>query len=362
MAHNLASDRNGNHMFASYRESAWHNLGTVFQDRVNGEEMLKRAGLDFIVRQADMEVPCVVECDATSFDRMDENGRPCMIKRTTVPSMKAIYRSDTGDILGVASDRYEIFQNSEMVALMDSMVADGSIVYETAGGLGRGEQVWVLANIPDLSFDIKGDAMKQYMLITTSHNGSAALQIFPTAIRVVCQNTMRMATQGRKDREEAHGKNTVNSGFSIKHTKSMPQMVAKVSDAFKTVIEANKFSRELYAALAEIPSTKEMKDEFFGFIVDGNKAEASGRALARRDTKRAELNNMLLLPTNNTDASKGTAFGLLQAGVEFVDYFSGTRATNGKTSEQARFESSQFGAGADMKDEMIDKICELAGV
>jgi phage/plasmid-like protein (TIGR03299 family) len=363
MAHNLASDRNGRPMFASFRQGAWHQLGTVFQEAVTGDEMLRIAGLDYMVRHADLTAPVLVEGTADNFDGMDEMGRPFIRQTSTVQGLKAVYRGDTGDILGVTSDKYEIFQNKEMVALLDEMAGAGQIVYETAGGLGKGEKVWVLANIPDLDFNVKDDAIRQYMLVTTAHDGSAALQIFPTAIRVVCQNTMRMATQARKDREVASGKNNITAGYSVKHTAKMRDMVAQVVDAYKATIDANRFSRELYAALAETPSTKEMKDEFFGFIVDGGKVEANtAKAQTRRDGKRKELDNMLLLPTNNTEAAKGTAWGLLQAGIEFVDYFGGTRATGGKTTEQARFESAQFGAGADLKDTMLDKIVELAGV
>jgi phage/plasmid-like protein (TIGR03299 family) len=282
-----------------------------------------------------------------------------------VDGVRGIYRSDTGVILGLASEKYEIFQNREMVEVMDAIAKDSGLTYEVAGGLGKGERVWVLAHIPDLTYDVKGDTIKSYILAQTSHDGSSALNLQPTQVRVCCANTLRMAMIARKGMEAKHGKQNVKSGYSIKHTRSMKAMVAEAVAAFAGCVEVNKFSRELHKALAEVPATPAMTDEFLSFIVDGKDAEGkevSKRAEARRDSKRAELNMLRVAATNTTAATAGTAFGLLNTGTEWVDHFASTRKVNGKTEDQSRFESANFGGGNDLKDAMLEKIVELAGV
>ena len=54
MAHELESDKS----FASFREPAWHGLGTVFTEEVSTREMLELANLqDWNVRLEPVEVP-----------------------------------------------------------------------------------------------------------------------------------------------------------------------------------------------------------------------------------------------------------------------------------------------------------------
>jgi len=374
MAANLALGRNQSAMFASLREPAWHKQGIVFTEPVNGREMLKLAQLDFQVQACPIFGNVRVETGketAIGWDAVTDSpimGREIAAEPRSeeVDGIVGIYRNDTGVILGLASEKYEIFQNREMVEVMDAIAKDSGITYEVAGGLGKGERVWVLANVPDLTYDVKGDTMKSYLLVQTSHDGSSALNIQSTAIRVVCQNTLRMAMIARKGEEAKHGKQNVKSGYSIKHTRSMKAMVAEAVAAFAGCVEVNKFSRELHKALAEVPATPAMTDEFFSFIVDGKDekdgGELSKRAEARRDGKRAELNMLRVAATNQTAATSGTAFGLLNTGTEYVDHFASTRKVNGKTEDQARFESANFGNGNDLKDAMLEKIVELAGV
>lgn len=361
MAANLALQRNGAAMIASYREMPWHGQGTVFTDPVSGPDMLKAAGLDFKVLACPLFGNVRVEEPVTRILKPDLVAMP-------LEGVQGIYRSDTGAILGMSSEKYEIFQNDEMIAVIDAIAKDAGVTYEVAGGLGRGERVWVLAHIPDLSFDVKGDAMKEYLTIFTSHDGSSALNLFPTKIRVVCANTWRAATVERTRREAKHGKNTVKAGYSIKHTRNMKDMVAQAVDALAAAVECNKFSREFYRSLAETASTPAMKEEFFGFIVDGGKDEKeradeiSKRTAARRESKMAELNALMVSPTNQTPATRGTAWGLWNTASEWIDHLAPTRKVGGKSEAAARFESSQFGGGADLKDAAMGKIAELAGV
>jgi phage/plasmid-like protein (TIGR03299 family) len=363
-------------MIASYREVPWHKQGVVFQEAVSGREMLKLAGLDFDVMacpifgnvRTETGKETAIGWDAAADAPVMGREMAAEPRSEEVDGIKGIYRSDTGVILGLASEKYEIFQNREMVEVMDAIAKDSGMTYEVAGGLGKGERVWVLANIPDLSYDIKGDMMKSYLLVQTSHDGSSALNIQPTMVRVCCSNTLRMAMIARKGEEVKHGKQNIKSGYSIKHTRSMKAMVAQAVEAFAGCVNVNKFSRELHKALAEVPATPAMKDEFFNYIVASGKDEketlneASKRTETRRDNKRAELNMLMHSATNQTEATRGTAFGLLNTGTEYIDHFASTRKVNGKSEDQSRFESANFGGGNDLKDGMLQKIVELAQV
>lgn len=55
---------------------------------------------------------------------------------------------------------------------------------ETAGSLYAGRRVWVLATLPD-HVEVGGDAVRPYVLLMNSHDGSTAVIAATTPIRVV---------------------------------------------------------------------------------------------------------------------------------------------------------------------------------
>lgn len=372
MAHDLATNRNGEAMIALLRQPAWHKLGTVLSEAVSGDEMLKRAGMDWEVFSAPLFANGQKETGLTKATGWDNaTDKPLLTKEYAecviqVPNRKAIYRSDTGVCLGIAGEGYEIFQNQEMIQVMDTIAKDSSMEYEVAGALGAGERVWILASIKDLNFDIKGDQVKQYLTIKSSHNGSSALDIHPTTIRVVCANTWRASEYEIKRVRAASGKNTFKGGFTIKHTKNMKDMVSKAIAIYQQAVETNAFSRKFHESLAEVKVTGKQKDDFFSFVANGGEdidtKTLEDGALSRYNTRLDTLNGLWNSPTNQTEATKGTAYGLLQTAGEYVDHFAGTRCTNGRSEDASRFESSQFGTGADLKDLCVERVAELAGV
>ena len=63
MAHELET-QNGVASFASFREPAWHGLGTVFSDEKTTSEMLAAANLNnWNVRLVDVEIPNTLTSD-----------------------------------------------------------------------------------------------------------------------------------------------------------------------------------------------------------------------------------------------------------------------------------------------------------
>jgi hypothetical protein len=104
--------------------------------------------------------------------------------------------------------------------------------------------------------------------------------------------------------------------------------------------------------MMQVPVTANMKNRFFDSIVGDEKNNKRGSTV--RKNKIDTLENIYESPTNQTKSSKDNLWGLLNTGIEYVDYFRGTRCTDETDDCEARkFESAMFTSGADMKDDML---------
>src|SRR5262249_13090964 len=80
---------------------------------------------------------------------------------------------------------------------------------ESAGALGNGERVWVLAKLANSISVTDGDVIERHLLLSNSHDGRGAVGVRFTPIRVVCQNTLNFALKGG------------NAAVAIRHTKNV---------------------------------------------------------------------------------------------------------------------------------------------
>ena len=80
------------------------------------------------------------------------------------------------------SGRHEAFQ------FVDQLLGT-SLIFETAGSLHGGRRVWVLATLPE-HVEVGSDAVRPYVLLMNSHDGSTAVIAATTPVRVVCMNTL----------------------------------------------------------------------------------------------------------------------------------------------------------------------------
>jgi phage/plasmid-like protein (TIGR03299 family) len=155
-------------------EVPWHGLGTYIEDAPSIDEMLIRAGLDWSVTKEPM------------FTTVGD-------KKIEVPGHFALRRSSDNRILDVVGNQWNPIQNEEAFEFFRDFVEAGDATMETAGSLKDGNYVWGLANLKT-SFKLPGkDEVKGYLLVGLPHQQGKALIIRPTAVRVVCNNTLSMA-------------------------------------------------------------------------------------------------------------------------------------------------------------------------
>jgi phage/plasmid-like protein (TIGR03299 family) len=190
MGHNLNTS-NGRASMFYVGDPPWHNLGIRLDHPATAEEAIEAAQLDYTVKKKPLRAVIHAKRHAEVGDHF------------------ATVRLDTGDVLGVVGSRYEVIQNRDAFAFFDALVGDDEAIYHTAGVLGKGERIWILAKLPDYIRVGKNDLVEKYLLLTNSHDGSSLVRAKLTPIRVVCQNTLSVALNGSE--QEVRIRHTANA-------------------------------------------------------------------------------------------------------------------------------------------------------
>lgn len=149
-------------------QTPWHGLGREIKYAPTSEEAIIAAGLDWEV------IPRPI------FDEFGNELR----------GYKVNTRSTDGKNLGIVTNRYKIVQNKEAFEFTDALLGEG-VTYETAGSLASGKRVWMLARMEGTT--IAEENIDPYLVFTNSHDGTGAVRVAITPVRVVCQNTLNLA-------------------------------------------------------------------------------------------------------------------------------------------------------------------------
>lgn len=215
----------------SVREKPWHGLGTIVAEAQKSEEALRLAGLDWNVIQAPIYTN----------------------KGEKVDGYRVNIRDTDRQVLGVVTDRYKVIQNREAFAFTDELLGAG-VRYETAGSLQDGKKVWLLARLPR-EFIISGERISPYLVFSNTHDGSGAVRVAITPIRVVCNNTLNLTL------------NTASRSFSMIHTGDIK---GKISEAKQTLFMADQYMENLgkeFERLRKLKMTDQQVKEYIELLL-----------------------------------------------------------------------------------------------
>ena len=299
---------------AFVRETPWHGLGNRLPDKQPLEVWLEAAGMDWEIKTTDV----LFRVGAGNNFNVHPN-----------PDAKVLYRSDTLAPLSVVSPRYKVVQPKEILEFYRDLVSIGGFELETAGVLKDGKKLWALAKTGEEMLLKGGDRVKGYLLLATSCDGTLATTAQFTSVRVVCNNTLQMATDDRV------------GAIKVPHSTKFDPMTVKQAlgvgasawDAFAekaqalTTRKVNRLDVTKYlidvlgdrnAPIAEQPNEKALKS-----VIDMFAGQGKGSTLS---------------------SAEGTAWGLVNAVTEYVDHHRRAR------SRDNRLDSAWFGQGASIKE------------
>lgn len=259
--------------------------------------------------------------------------------------------ADRRRVLGVTHPGFTPLQNREGIEIFDSIFGKGKGVYHTGGYLGNGEVVWALARLPKNLEVAKKDAVNTYALFTNSHNGSIAIDIRLTTVRVVCQNTLSLAL-----------KKKAKTVFKHSHQGNYSDLKTQMEEFFEDTLKAADHVGETFMAMLHRGfDDDEIKAYVEGLFpipskrpgVDQNPRAAA--LYAARVRKVISIREKILELAQNgrgteIEGVKGSLWGAFNAVLEYVDHYAETRSD--------RLAYAMLGTGASLKREAFDRVVD----
>ena len=296
----------------------WHGLGSILDSPPSMEEAIQAAGLDWKVKLA----PLCLQKDARPVDH------------------RACVRDSDGTILGVVGPDFRPLQNADAFAWFQPFVDSGSVTLEAAGSLHEGRKVWVLAKTANGTADIvKGDAVEQYVLLAHAHDGSLAIRVGFTNVRVVCQNTLSASLSDGRSKL-----------LKVRHTKNAKDALALVRDTMDTAQADFRATTETMRALAKKGCSEATLKRYVREVFEEGSADD--------ETSSARLVNRivpLFEGGRGSELSRGTMWGAFNAVTEYTSHERGRSA-------DSRVDSQWFGEGARIAQRALDVAVEYVGL
>jgi phage/plasmid-like protein (TIGR03299 family) len=333
MAHEIFGNR-----FYTYEQPAWHKLGEVGQEKEGAVKVYKRFAPVTIGTQ-----PVYIQNEDGTYEAVD--------------SFRAIVREAgddyTREVFNIVSAGYEIVTPLEICKLWDARV--GRHV-ETLGVLKGGRLMFISAKLP--AFDVRGDECENYLLLTAPYSGTAGHEIMMTPRRVVCNNTLIL---GRREASEA---------YMVPHHEGSTQVLGDWLEAVATTAEARaEAMREVFELLAATTLAKKQIAPVLTEVYPDLKvpssaatAEATKARMERFERQRewAPKRRQAVVALyeggglgSDTQAAKGTAWGLYNAVCEMEDRRPGLRENDAAS-------DAVFGSRAQNKAVAFDALVQLA--
>lgn len=305
MAHAI-ENLNGKDCMFYVNETPWHGLGQKLNENPSISEAITAAGLDWEV-----------------------GTKPLFTAEGEEVNAKATFRKIDNRVLGVVGPRYTPLQNQDAFDWFQPFLDAGECELHTAGSLHNGQKVWVLAKLNrDNSEIVKGDETAKFILLSNSHDGTTAIRVGYSFIRVVCANTLA----------SAHSKNSNSKLIRIRHTRSSKTNLDNVRDIMDNINSEFEATAEQYRFLASKDFNQNDVRRYVKIML-GIENTPDNEIKTRTRNIMDEILGLIDGPKQNIPGVRGTYWAAWMGYNEYLNYHKGRNPDN-------RMDSLWFGQSA----------------
>ena len=303
-------------------EVPWHGLGVPVSNDLTPVQMMDKAGLNWNVR----ELESFVEFDG----------------KRMATGQKSLLRETDGKILTNVGADWNPVQNETAFEFFNEYVMAGDMEMHTAGSLKDGQMVWALAKVKE-SFDLfGGDQVDSYLLFSNPHQYGKAIDVRFTPIRVVCNNTLTVSLDSKKDNSVKVGHRTAFDPETVKETLGIAKSKLNAYKEYAEFLGKKRFTTDSYI---------EYLNEVFPRTAD---KRVQGKALSVDTLSRnAKLAHDALEQQPGAKYAEGSWWQAFNSVTYITDHVQGRNADN-------RLYSSWFGGNQVRKTNALQKALEMA--
>ena len=304
------------------RRTPWEVCGVDVEGKVTAEAAIRYAELDKEVELRPMFLQSEHGADGIPFIAGQ------------VPNNQAVVQIETNKVLGVVGNKYHCIQNRECFNFMDDLVGSDEAKYVRAGSFNDESNIFIVAQLPE-KLSVGDDIIDEYLMLTSSHDGSSSIQVSFCPVRLVCTNGMT-AIEGK-------------SKVSIRHSGNYREKLAQAREVLGIARTYYKnleiqFNKMLDTKINEDETQKVIEKLFPGTVQEDGTIKVSSKTQKIRD----KVTDLSINGRGNSNIS-GTNWALYNGVTEYVDHFRSTRVRGGRNEDEVRLTSQLFMSGAKIK-------------
>lgn len=316
MAHELTQRQDGRvEMFSAGSTPVWHRLGQRTDEAVDSTEALRLGGLDWRVETRPVSV--------------EQEGA-----HDPISTHRAVVRTDNQRVLGVVSHRYTPIQNVEAFEWLDSVTGTNLATYETAGSIRGGKMVWMMLRLPEeLRIAGTDDVTRPYLLACNSHDGTRAMRVLRTGVRVVCNNTLTSALGS-------------GVGISLRHTGRTTQRLDDARRVLGIASHGFRHMNEEMNAMARVQMGTRGLDEYLQRVWPDDPTSESNDGAVKVRNRMTELFDD---EPQRLKGVRGSVWAAWNAVSQYTDWERRHRGGSRERRDENRLRSIWFGDSAEVK-------------
>ena len=260
-----------------------------FDGDVSVKEVLHQIGADFTVRKEPLyRIPY-------ELDAKIRLGEPVTIDPKYFINTHAATVCDESDqTIGVVGKDYGVIQNQsglEILDLVTNSSVSGSPLKIVSAGLVHNFEPYIQARLgSDARIDGDNSETEFYAFFHNTHDGSSAMKVTFTAIRVICKNTFNANLKAK-------------TGMMFKHSKNVGIRVdlnrqGSVDDIKARIEQLNLFKKEYIDRMNSYRLAKVTEDDINEFVANLFIDDAEIRDLAAKNGYNYDT---LVIPTKGGD-------------------------------------------------------------
>ncbi len=264
---------------------------------MNNKEILESTGLDWNVRTEKTQTISGIELDKI-----------------------ALVRDDTNEVLGIHSDGYATYQNSQMVDLLQRVSSLTGLEIHRGGEFGGGKKVYIQLKSNDLK--LGNDKIEGFVTGINSFDGSTSLAFGNSHLTISCTNTFFAAMKNLS---------------KVRHTKNMELRIEDICRGVDMLVDEEKKMFDNIKMMSQTRYDKSLTDRVTKSLFDIDMNISLENYLMKDDLSTAKKNKVsrFYIDLNGELQQKGDNLWGLFSGV--------TKYTTHSLSKNDNSENKMFG-------------------